>query len=65
MPAAQELRIAMELTTDDYLKDYIANLDPSLVESTAQIASTLRLVRLMIANELAMHEVSGETVPQY
>ena len=46
----------MELSTEDNLRDYIQNLNPSLVESAAQFAATLRLVRLMIANELAMHE---------
>lgn len=46
----------VEPSTEDHLRDYIQNLDPALVESAAQFASTLRLVRLMIANELAMHE---------
>lgn len=46
----------MEPSTEDNLRDYIANLDPALVESAAQFAATLRLLRLMISNEMGMHE---------
>ena len=46
----------MEPSTEDNLRDYIQNLDPSLVESAAQFAATLRLLRLMISNEMGMHE---------
>ena len=46
----------MEPSTEENLRDYIANLDPALVESAAQFASILRLVRLMISNEMGMHE---------
>lgn len=46
----------MEPSTEDNLRDYIKNLDPALVESAADFASTLRLLRLMISNEMGMHE---------
>ena len=46
----------MEPSTEDNLRDYIVNLDPALVESAAQFAATLRLLRLMISNEMGMHE---------
>ena len=46
----------MEPSTEDNLQDYIRNLDPALVESAAQFAATLRLLRLMISNEMGMHE---------
>ena len=43
----------MEPSTEDNLRDYIAL---ALVESAAQFAATLRLLRLMISNEMGMHE---------
>ena len=46
----------MEPSTSENLQDYIRNLDPSLVESAAQFAAILRLLRLMISNEMGMHE---------
>ena len=43
-------------STEENLADYIRNMDPGLVESAAQFASILRLLRLMIANETNIHE---------